>query len=113
MNFIALYQIATQFELENQLVELEIDKRTITSQSGFMRILLLSIANPYQLRQQEINILWDILPELSEHASLMSHAYNKQHYIIALNSSSPPIHKSLHQPHEKCKQPQVNSIYSC
>jgi hypothetical protein len=95
-----LYQIATQFELENQLVELEIDKRTITSQSGFMRILLLSIANPYQLRQQEINILWDILPELSEHASLMSHAYNKQHYIIALNSSSPPIHKSLHQPHE-------------
>ncbi len=95
-----LYQIATQYELENQQVEVERSKETITSHSGFIQILLLSIANPYQLRQQEINILWEILPELSEHASLMTHAYNKQHYVIALSSSSPPVHKSLHHPHE-------------
>jgi cyclic-di-GMP-binding protein len=93
-----LFQIARQFELENQPVVIEQTRKTVTSYGGFIRVLLLSIANPYQLRQQEINILWEILPELGEHASLMTHAYNKQHYIVALDSSSPPIHKSLHQP---------------
>lgn len=96
-----LYQIATQYELENLSIKIESSQEKITAHSCFMRILLLSIANTYQLRQQEIQLLWDLLPELGEHTTLMSHAYNKQHFVISLNSSSPPIHKSLYQPSEK------------
>ncbi|TQV86977.1 hypothetical protein [Aliikangiella coralliicola] len=92
-----LYQIAKQFEVENNEISVDHTKERFSAHNYFSRILLLSAANPYQLRQREIQMLWDILPELSSHITLMSHAYNKQHYIISLNSASPPIHKSLYQ----------------
>ena len=95
-----LYQIASLNELENQTLQDDSAQEKISSHSYFVRILLLSTANPYQLRQQEIQLLWRLLPELGEHATLMSHAYNKQHFIVSLNSSQPPVHKSLYKPKE-------------
>ncbi len=92
-----IYQIALNNKVETQSGPSSPNELSINTHFLFIRILLLSIANPYQLRQQDIQMLWDILPELSEHATLMSHAYNKQHFIIALDSGLPPIHKSLYE----------------
>ncbi|WP_196139612.1 hypothetical protein [Aliikangiella sp. G2MR2-5] len=89
-----LYKIARENELATNHVDIG-DEDCSSCFQFFARILLLSIANPYQLRQPEIKMLWEMLPELSEHISLSSHAYNKQHFVIAVNSASPPVHKSL------------------
>ncbi|WP_444997321.1 hypothetical protein [Aliikangiella sp. IMCC44359] len=93
-----LYQIAIQNDLENQKVAIEYNKQSSSASECILQILLLTVANPYQLHQREVELLWGLLPELSEHVSLKSHAYNKQHYVVDLNSSSPPIHKSLYKP---------------
>ncbi len=91
-----LYKIAQKYEIEETPVCVEYSRETLTCHGYFLQILLLSIANPYQLRQSEIGLLWKILPEIQQHASLNSHAYNKQHYIVPLNSCLPPVHKSLY-----------------
>lgn len=96
-----LYQLAREYEVENQSLNNDETHKMDTCHNYFMRILLLSIANPYQLRQQDIQLLWELLPELSEQATLMTHAFNKQHFVVSLGSSSPPVHKSLQPPHEQ------------
>lgn len=90
-----LYQIAKRFEIEDLSIKLAVDNRTSSIHHGFTQILLLSVANPYQLRQRDVQLLWKILPELTGHVALKSHAYNKHHYVVPLSSSSPPVHKSL------------------
>lgn len=96
----SLFQIAKQYELENLPIKLTVESGTSSIQDKFTQILLLTIANPYQLRQRDINLLWQILPELTAHVSLKSHAYNKHHYIVPLAQASPPVHKSLVKPKE-------------
>ncbi len=90
-----LFQIARQHELEDKSLDLTSRIKNTSVQQEFTQIVLLSVANPYQLRQREITLLWDTLPQICDHVSLKTHAYNTQHYVIALDSSSPPIHKSL------------------
>jgi len=92
-----LYQISKRHELEDVAVESR-NENNMSAQQCFLRVLLLSISNPYQLRQAEIQELWQLLPEISEFASLMSHAYNKDHFVICLDRPIPPLHKSLHKP---------------
>ena len=92
-----LYQISKRHELEDLAVESR-NEDNMSAQQYFLRVLLLSISNPYQLRQAEIQELWRLLPEISEFASLMSHAYNKDHFVICLDRPLPPLHKSLHKP---------------
>ncbi len=98
----SLYQIAIQNELTDNQIKLPKSKETLSCHDYFVRILLLEIANTYQLRQQEITLLWEeMLPPLVEHAVLNSHAYNNNHFVIALSSSFPPIHKSLYKSEDK------------
>ena len=92
-----LYQIGAQYELENQSISADNWKGNHSIHGTFCRILLLCVASPYQLRQREIDLLWQLLPEILDHASLKSHAYNKHHYVIVLNSYSTPTHKSLYK----------------
>jgi|GEM_PF-3054080 len=92
-----LYQIARSHEVDNQIVAIDDFHGKASVHSSFTQILLLSVASPYQLRQREIDLLWQILPDLLEHATLKTHAYNKHHYVIALNSAMPPVHKSLYK----------------
>ncbi|MET1256620.1 hypothetical protein [Aliikangiella maris] len=96
-----LYQIAAKNELEHLKVTMEYLQSEQTIFDSTLRILLLSVANPYQLHQREIELLWLLLPELTAHVSLKSHAYNKQHYVIDIAAALPPIHKSLHKSTEK------------
>ncbi len=89
-----LYQVAK----EHNLLDTEVPQSLNSNESishYFIKMLLLSIATPYQLRQGEITSLWKMLSELAPYANFSSHAYNNHHYIVALSSSTPPIHKSL------------------
>lgn len=92
-----LYQIAINQEIQNIPVKVSHSQEVLVCHDYFIRILLLGTANTYQLRQQEIQLLWDILPQLSPHAVLKSHAYNTNHFVVSLDSPLPPIHKSLYK----------------
>ncbi|MCW8997321.1 MAG: hypothetical protein OQK04_01215, partial [Kangiellaceae bacterium] len=91
-----LFQIAQENEIDSQNSQVETHGEEYSCRDYFVQSLLLSIANPYQLRQREIGLLWELLPELSTHTDLSSHAYNKLHYVVVMDSASPPIHKSLY-----------------
>ena len=88
----SLWQIAKTYEMTQTKID-NSDAQTL--EVFFCKMLMLSVSNPYQLQQNEISALWEILSEAAAHASLSSHAYNKHHYVIALDSNTPPIHKSL------------------
>ncbi|TQV73040.1 hypothetical protein FLL45_16395 [Aliikangiella marina] len=92
-----LYQIARNLELNEQKVSISAFDIDLSVNDIFTQILLMSVASPYQLRQREIDMLWQIIPELVASVTLKSHAYNKHHYVIALNGSQPPVHKSLYK----------------
>jgi hypothetical protein len=96
-----LYQIAMQHELTENMVKIPKSDESLNCHDYFTQILLLETANTYQLRQQEIDLLWELLPNLVKHATLNSHAYNNNHFVISLDSPLPPIHKSLYKPQEK------------
>lgn len=91
-----LYQLALRHQVERINIKIKHNQETLNCHDYFVRILLLGTANTYKLRQQEIQLLWQVLPELVAHAVLKSHAYNNNHFVIPLHSASPPIHKSLY-----------------
>lgn len=92
-----LYQISRNLELHESKISTEAFGKDESIDNIFCQIMLMSVASPYQLRQREIDMLWQILPELVESVSLKTHAYNKHHYVIALSGSQPPVHKSLYK----------------
>lgn len=92
-----LFQIASAKGIEKEFATISQAGLKRSTTQYFMRVLLLGIANPYQLRQYDIQMLWELLPTLVDHANLSSHAYNKHHFVVTLNSSSPPAHKTLNQ----------------
>ncbi|MGX5174830.1 hypothetical protein ACUR5C_12480 [Aliikangiella sp. IMCC44653] len=98
-----LFKIAREHEVENTNTNLSALTQETCVYAEFIQVLLLSVANPYQLRQREIELLWQLLPSLTDKVTLKGHAYNKQHYVVVLDSSSPPLHKSLFK-HEKTEQ---------
>jgi cyclic-di-GMP-binding protein len=98
-----LYKIACFQEIEAKHFSHGKQKDKVSARQHFIKILLLSISNPYQLRQQEILLLWQLLPELDEEVTLKSHAYNNNHFLIDLDSKQPPIHKSFYKSEKKTK----------
>lgn len=94
-----LYQIAQSHYLEHKKITVSHCGEKCSITRSFIRILLLSTANPYQLRQQDIRLLWNILPEICQHVSLTTRTDELQHFVIPLNHSVPtqPIHSSLAQ----------------
>lgn len=107
-----LYQLARSYELETKTSKLPNEKHPQSPKDCFIRVLLLSIANPYQLRQAEIELLWELLPNYIEFSTLEAHAFNKLPYFINLNSSTPPVQKSLYRKKqdENCLKLSVTGI---
>jgi len=97
-----LYQIARENQMETAETSLSADRPNTCSKNLFVRIMLLAIANPYQLRQSEIELVWELLPKYVEFTSLEAHAYSKHPFYINLRSNLPPVQKSLYpqQPDE-------------
>jgi cyclic-di-GMP-binding protein len=64
----------------------------------YKRIILLALASPFQLRQQETAHLYQKLPDWAEHIRLstpQSQGENEGHFFIRTESDDPPIHISL------------------
>ncbi|MCF6192974.1 MAG: hypothetical protein L3J46_01420 [Kangiellaceae bacterium] len=94
-----LYTIAKENDVQNQ--QLGKDKEHhISIKSSFMRVLLLSTGNPYQLKQNEIQLVWELLPNYIEYCTLEAHSYCKHPFYIDLNSHSAPKSKALYQAKE-------------
>jgi len=106
-----LYQLALSYEIESKEFKTT-DKSHYSVKSYFTQIMLISIANPYQLRQGEIELLWELLPNYTELCSIEAHAYNPNPFFINLNSSAPPVQKSLYRKKddEKCLKISVVGI---
>jgi len=94
-----LYTIAKENDVENQQLGKDND-HLITIKSSFMRVLLLSTGNPYQLKQNEIQLVWELLPNYIEYCTLEAHSYCKHPFYIDLNSHSAPKTKALYQAKE-------------
>jgi cyclic-di-GMP-binding protein len=91
-----LYKLAKQYQLENvKTIEVE-SGLSWSAKNFFSQILLLSISSPYQLRQSEIELVWNLLPDYVEFCSLEAHSYSKNPFLLNLNSNTPPVQKSLY-----------------
>ena len=91
-----LYQLAKEQQVENLKITANDGSEPWSAKNHFTQILLLSIANPYQLRQSEIELVWKILPIYVEFCSLEAHSYSKNPFLLNLNSNAPPVQKSLY-----------------
>ncbi len=91
-----LYTLAKEQQIEDQL-QTRLNESKVSIRSNFLRILLLSSSSPYQLKQNEIQLVWELLPNYIEYCSLESHSYCKHPFFINLNSSSPPKQKTMYQ----------------
>jgi len=92
-----LYQIAKKHQIDNIETPVNNDENVNSAKSHLIRILLLSMSNPYQLRQSEIQLVWDLLPNYVKNCQLEAHSFTAHPFLINLNSSSPPIQKSLYK----------------
>lgn len=92
-----LYQMSRDHQVDT--LEIKFDDGTIlaTNKNLFVQIMLLATANPYQLRQSEIELVWELLPDYVEFCSLEAHAFSKNPFFINLNSNLPPTQKSLYR----------------
>ncbi|MBV1907846.1 MAG: hypothetical protein KUG78_00900 [Kangiellaceae bacterium] len=91
-----LYKLARSHQLENiRIVSSDLGEPW-SAKNCFTQVMLLSIANPYQLRQSEIELVWKVLPSYVEYCSLEAHAFSKNPFLLNLNSNMPPVQKSLY-----------------
>ena len=96
-----LYQLAVNNNIEKVTFKVPRQNYEHSVKGNFTHILLMSIASPYQLRQNEIETMWGMLPEFIDLASLESHAFSKHHFIVNLNGAKPPVLKTLYKSREK------------
>jgi hypothetical protein len=92
-----LYQMSRDHQIETLEIKLTNSSNLSNSKNLFVQIMLLATANPYQLRQSEIELVWDILPDYVEFCSMEAHAFSKNPFFINLNSNLPPTQKSLYR----------------
>jgi len=92
----SLYKMAREHQLENLRINSGDTSEPWSAKNYFTQVMLLSIANPYQLRQSEIELVWNILPNYVEFCSLEAHSYSKNPFLLNLNSNVPPVQKSLY-----------------
>ena len=91
------FQIALRYQIDNAEIPTENDKHLTTAKDYFIRVLLLSISNPYQLRQSEIELVWEMLSSYVEFSNLEAHGFTSYLFCINLNSNFPPVQKSLYK----------------
>jgi len=92
-----LYQMARTHQIDTIETPVIDDQNVNSAKSHLTRILLLSMSNPYQLRQSEIQLVWNLLPNYIKDCQIEAHSFTQHPFYIDLNSSSPPIQKSLYK----------------
>jgi len=101
-----LYQLASAQELLYLDIKSDSSNDKInTIHDAFIRVIMLGITNPYQLRQSEIAFVWNLLPDYVDFCRLETHSFDKYTFYINLNAGGPPVQPSLYQ-----KQPDENRL---
>ncbi|MDH5629925.1 MAG: hypothetical protein OEY96_07190, partial [Gammaproteobacteria bacterium] len=105
-----IFQIAQKHGLDKKEFTVSHSDETFSIYNHFVRVLLLSISNTCQLRQQDIILTWELLPKIIEHVTLMTHAYNKHHFVVPMipEEAGPPIHKSIYKSRHNTIERPVN-----
>jgi len=88
-----LYQLAEQ----NQFIEISYQYNNSTKSilNTYKKILLLSTANPNQLRQKDIESISSALVRLSNGCEINTDPEGDYDFVINLQSDSPPFHRTL------------------
>jgi cyclic-di-GMP-binding protein len=93
------------FAEQNSVAKIQISENSATSgttssiEDIYKRILLLALASPFQLKQQEIEHLYQRLPDWAEHIRLLlprMQSENEGQFYIQAENDDPPTHISLH-----------------
>ncbi len=96
-----LYLLASAQELLHFEIKLEQSIENLnTIDKAFIRVIMLGITNPYQLRQSEIELVWNLLPNYVDYCRLEAHSFDKYTFYINLNAGLPPVQPSLYKEQE-------------
>ncbi|MCO7227422.1 hypothetical protein [Pleionea sp. CnH1-48] len=90
-----IYRFAVEQKLHEKSCHFEGFQTEHSIQDVFIKISLLSIASPYQLRQQEIEVVFKGLQKYVEHCKLENSSRFDNRYVIDLNESKAPVHQAL------------------
>ncbi len=90
-----LFKYSIENKLTSRTVTIEGFNQEHSIEDAFRKVCLLSIANPYQLRQQEIEMIFTGLQRYVGLCSLEHSSRFDNRFIIDLNQSAPPMHQAL------------------
>lgn len=96
-----LYLLAAGHDLENIEVEDKSFKRVQSStvREAYVRTLLLATARPNQLRQQEIELVWDATEEWCDLVAINDTRQNSDIFAFDLQTDAPPTYRKLASQH--------------
>ncbi len=90
-----IYRFALEGKLHQKACQMEGFSQEHNIEEIYKKISLLSIANPYQLRQQEIEVVFNGLQKYIAHCELeLSNRFDNR-YVVDLNQHYPPMHQAL------------------
>ncbi|NQD36561.1 hypothetical protein HPT27_05955 [Permianibacter sp. IMCC34836] len=106
----SLFHFAEQNGLHRTTAVSEYSELTV--ESAYLRIVLTACANPYQLRQREIEQLFDAAATLSAEALLQPYAGGKDLFFLDLESDLGPQSSALNQqtPGPNCRSVQLDAV---
>ncbi|MEM9100839.1 MAG: hypothetical protein AAGB12_00840 [Pseudomonadota bacterium] len=88
-----LYNYARHHNYHQNKINIDAEKtRKLTLENLYMRIVLLAMSNPYQLRQKDIDLVFAALDDLISMIYLEETQVVDNKYVIDLGQDSPPIH---------------------
>ncbi len=88
-----LFHFAEQNQLHRVPALAEYSELTV--EAAYLRIVLTACANPYQLRQREIEQLFDGAASLAAEASLHTYSHGKDLFFLDLDSDNGPLNSAL------------------
>ena len=106
----ALYHFAEQNGQHRQTAVSDYNELTI--EAAYLRIVLTACANPYQLRQREIEQVFDAAATLSAEALLQPYSPGKDLFYLDLDSDLGPQSHSLnqHKPGQQCRSVRLDAV---
>ena len=90
-----IYRFSITQKLLDKPCVLQGNQTEVTINDAFRKICLLSIANPYQLRQQEIETVYSGLQVYVPFCKLEQSSRFDNRYVVDLNLALPPTHQAL------------------
>ncbi|WP_144393954.1 hypothetical protein [Pleionea sediminis] len=90
-----IYRSSLEQKIQDKECEYEGFQHEHSIRDIFVKICLLSMANPYQLRQQEIETVFNGLQKYVEHCKVENASRFENRYVVDLNQARPPIHQAL------------------